>query len=96
MLIPCQTIPYFDTLRNYALSYYITELYPILIHCRTIFSQSLEEQQYPHAPYMIADVITVIRLTVGNQKIKKKLKKSYSVEKEATPIFIHTKSYSLC
>ena len=31
-----RTIPYFNTLPNYPLSYYINELYPILIHYRTM------------------------------------------------------------
>ena len=44
-----RNILYKNTLPNYTPSYYITELYAILIHWRSIFSHCIKSQQYPQA-----------------------------------------------
>ena len=45
-------MPYLNPLPNYTLSFYITEVYPTLIHYRARFSDSIKSQQLTQASYL--------------------------------------------
>ena len=57
ILLHYRTIPYPNTLPNYPISWYITELYPILIHCRSILPHSIRSQQFSLALKFTTGVI---------------------------------------
>ena len=70
-----RTIPYPITLPNYTLSYYIAELYPILIHCRNIpYPNTLQSTvNQIRAPESLANQNRVLNLVkkIVHQKLLK-------------------------
>ena len=66
------SIPYLNTLPKYSLFFYITELYPILKNCRSIFSHCIKSKQYPRALKLTADVISSPRRNIYPRRPWKK------------------------
>ena len=105
ILIPDRYITNLNTLPNFTISWNITILYPILIHCRSVFSHCVQSKQYPQAKNLIAGVL--IRPRRNNyprggpgKKLQKFFSKnSRSAEIESItqlPILIHCRTHSVC
>ena len=100
----CYNLYVFLTL--FCWTYNVTELYPILIHCRSIFSHCIKSYQYPQAQKLTAGVIIRPRRNnylrwrpcKKNQFEKNFSQKSHSAENRLTApntILIHCQKHTL-